>query len=262
MKKLFTMFFTAGLLVLATPSQAAPGHDDGHGHAAPAPAHGAAPHGAPAAHGAAAGGHGAADGAHGEGGHADASHVLYSHDDDGDGTPNWADFSNGGASITETPLFKVGIHAINLALFAGVLFVFGRRPIKDALANRALGIRKELKDSAAVREAAKVRNDELGARLGKIEAELQALRDNAEREALNEETKLIERAHAEAKRIAEASERSIRDEVQRARFALKRDAVALAVDLAESSLKEQLTSDNRQTLAREFLDSLKEDRHV
>ena len=183
MNKLLTTFSIAGLLVLATPAWAEPAHDDGHGHGAD-DGHGhAAPK--PAAHGAAAG----HDGGHGDAKHgAGAHHVSYTGDDDGDGTANWMDLDNGAAGILDAPVTKVGLHAINLLLFLGVLGYFGRRPIADALANRAFSIKKELKDSAAVRDAARARNDELGARLGKIEAEITAMRENAEREALNQGT--------------------------------------------------------------------------
>ena len=60
-------------------------------------------------------------------------------------------------------------------------------------------------------------------------------------------------------RIGEAAERNIRDEVARARDQLRRDAVALAVELAEENLKEQVNSDDQQRLARAFLDTLNQD---
>lgn len=264
MKHLFTMLLTSAMLALAAPAFAAP-HGDDHG------SHEEKGHGADDGHG--HGGHDDGHGsAHGDDHHGDdhggGHHVLWSADADGDGQPNWMDPDfepepgKGPQGSFATPLAKVGFHAINLLLFVGVLFWFGRRPITDALANRALGIRKELEDSHKVFDDAKARNDELGARLDKIEAEIAGMRTEAEQEAERQEQKLVERAHNEAGRIAEAAQRSIRDEVQRARFALKRDAVALAVELAESTLKEKMTADHHQQLAREFLDSLKEDKHV
>lgn len=264
MKHLFTTLFAASALALATPAIAAP-HGDGHGSEAhPAnPGHGADSH-REKGHADGTDAHGD-HGAHGDGHgdeHGGEHHVMWSHDADADGQPNWVDPDFEDQGSFGTPLAKVGFHAINLALFVGALILFGRRPIMDALANRALGIRKDLEDSHKVYDDAKAANDALGARLDKIEAEIAGMQAEAEAEAQRQEEKLVERAHSEAGRIAEAAERSIRDEVQRARFALKRDAVALAVELAESHLKEQMTADHQQQLAREFLDSLKEDNHV
>jgi F-type H+-transporting ATPase subunit b len=234
-------------LTLSGPALAAPAHGNDHGGAE----HGGSAHGEAAGHGAPAL-HDAEE--HG-GGHGDSHHYLYTADSDHDGTVNWMDADEG----EHFPLASVGFHAFNLLLFAGVIGWFGRRPISDALSSRALAIRKELTDSARVRDEARQRNAELGERLDRIEAEIQGMRDKAAQDAANEEAALIARAETEAARIAETAERSVRDEVSRARFALKRDAVALAVDLAESALKERMDAQHQQRLARDFLDSIKSD---
>ncbi|MEZ4319356.1 MAG: ATP synthase F0 subunit B [Myxococcota bacterium] len=246
------------LLVVSTPVWAAGGDEHGTGHGTEhGTEHGANDHGANdhgGDHGANAGDHGA--GAHGdshEGGH---GHYEYTADADGDGTPNWLDTTDGTEKNEHFPLYGILFHAINLLILAGILVWFGRRPISDALANRALAIRKELTDSARLRDEARQRDEELAARLDKIEAEISGMRTEAEQEAAKAEAALVTRAHAEAERIQGAAERSIRDEVQRARAALKRDAVALAVELAEGALKERVNADHQQQLARDFLDSL------
>ena len=78
----------------------------------------------------------------------------------------------------------------------------------------------------------------------------------AQQEAAREEQKLVERAEREAARIGETAERSIRDEATRARNALRRDAVELAVKLAEGILARNVAAADQQALAREFLQSL------
>lgn len=186
----------------------------------------------------------------GEGGH-----YEYTADADHDGTANWMDADEG----DHYPLTGIGFHAINLLIFLGAGFWFGRRPINDAVSNRSLAIRKELTDSARIRDEARQRNQDLGERLDRIEAEIDGMREKAEQEAANEEAQLIARAEAEANRITDSAERSIRDEVTRARFALKRDAVTLAVELAEATLKERMNADHQQRLARDFLASIKAD---
>lgn len=212
----------------------------------------AAPHGNEAPHGEehAPDAHGT-EGDHGDGGH----HYLYTADSDHDGTANWMDADEG----EHYPLTSIGFHAVNLLLFLGAVFWFGRRPISDGLASRALGVRKEITESARLRDEARQRSTDLGDRLDRIEAEIAGLREKAVTEAANEEAALIARANTEAERISDAAERSIRDEVTRARFALKRDAVELAVELAEASLKERMNADHQQRLARDFLESIKTD---
>jgi F-type H+-transporting ATPase subunit b len=94
-------------------------------------------------------------------------------------------------------------------------------------------------------------------RLASIMGEIDRMREDSERGAANEKEQLIERAHQESERIAQSAERNIRDEVVRAKHELRRDAVELAVKLAETTLRSSVTRSDQQRLAREFLDSVR-----
>ncbi|MFT6376452.1 MAG: F-type H+-transporting ATPase subunit b, partial [bacterium] len=153
----------------------------------------------------------------------------------------------------------IGFHALHIFLLLALLFVVGRRPIGDALKNRALGIRKELVDSARERDEARQANEELIARLGKFERELETMRATANTEAKKDAARLVVRAETEAKRIAESSERSISEEIRRAKATLRKEAVDLAVELAETILSKEVEADDQRRLARQFLDTLTTD---
>jgi F-type H+-transporting ATPase subunit b len=143
----------------------------------------------------------------------------------------------------------------------GVLFYFGRRAVGDALRQRSLAVRNALAEAARERDEAKQREAEIEARLGRFESELASMRETAQTDAKLEEEKLIERAHEAAARIAETAQRNIRDETVRAQVALRGEAVGLAVQLAEESLRGNLKTDDHRRLARQFLDSLEEGVH-
>lgn len=217
----------------------------------------AADHGGDA-HGAAAGEHGAAGGEHGDDEHhSGGHHVDYTGDADGDGMPNWMDFDDPGedsALVLDNLLF----HGLNLLILIGLGFFFARRPILDAVRARSLDIRKELVDSAKARDEAQQKYAELEARLGAFEEEVSKMRAEGEADARKEEAALIARANEAADRIAETAERNIRDEVARAQYALRKEAVELAVQLAEQTLSSQVGADDNKRLARQFLDSLNE----
>jgi F-type H+-transporting ATPase subunit b len=218
--------------------------------------------------------HGAAAG-HGDGEHQEEGehHVAYTHDDDGDGVPNWRDPSVGpddndtlirgllpALYYGENDGFVVArlfFHCINLALFLGVVFYFARTPFQDYLRGRAAGIREEIETAVALRDEATARAKAVETRLTKVEDELAAIEANARDDAAAEHTLLVARAEAEAKRIGETAQRNIRDEVARARHILRRDAVELAVELARKTLTASVQSSDQQRLAREFLDAVK-----
>jgi F-type H+-transporting ATPase subunit b len=249
------ILLTLAALTLASPALGAP-HGKakaGHGeHTEQADAHGGGHGDAHGDHG----GHGA-EGVHAiEGGHDDhgGGHHYYTADDDGDGTANWMD-ADSDMYVVSDLLF----HFVHLLLFIGIVGFLAMSPLKDALRSRAARIRKELTDSARERDEAYQRHQELSARLDKISAEIAAMEAEATTEAANEEQQLVERAQREAARIAETAQRNVRDEATRARMALKRDAVELAVQLAEGILARSVTPADQQALARDFLQSLDSD---
>lgn len=225
--------------------------------AAPEPGHGPPTdaHAAPDSHG---------DDGHGEeGDHGDAhgAHHYYTDDDDGDGTANWLDPTDN-TTGEENELFVLkglGFHLFNLLLLLGVLVYFLRKPLADTLRNRALDIRKELTESARQRDEAKQRYKEIEARLHSIQQEIAAMQERNDAAAAADEAKLVERAHAESDRIAATAERNIRDEVTRARVALRQHAVELAGRMAEKTLRDQTTREDQQKLAREFLRAVSTD---
>lgn len=180
-----------------------------------------------------------------------AHHADFAGDADNDGTANWLD-----SDSEDYSLMSLIQHGVNLAILFGVLGYFTSAPLRQAMQDRAGGIRKELADSAKQLDQAKKRYEELEGRLSRFEDELQEMRANAEELAADEEKKLIERAQAHAIRIAESAERSIRDETNRARNVLRKEAVEIAVDLAHNVLVQQVKSADQKRLAREFLEAL------
>ena len=180
-------------------------------------------------------------------------------DDDGDGTPNWRDPEIDGEPNPYRADWAVAFHLFNLILFVGIIVYFARRPVVDGVKNRAVDIRRELTEAARLRDEARQRYEELGARLARFEEEVQALRDEAVVDARQDEANLVARATQEAERIQETAGRNIDEQIQRARTTLRAEAVGLAVHLAERTLREQVQSDDQKRIAREFLDSLSND---
>ena len=83
------------------------------------------------------------------------------------------------------------------------------------------------------------------------------MKENAETEAQSEQQAILARAEEDAARIAESAQRSIRDETERARQALRREVAELSVDLAREKLSSSVTSDDQNRLAGDFIDTVK-----
>jgi F-type H+-transporting ATPase subunit b len=197
-------------------------------------------------------GHGEGEGEGHEGHASGGHHVDYVGDANHNGVPDWRDASAGEAYIVSS----VVQHLINLLILLAALYWFFRRPVSDALANRAHDIQKDLGEAARLRAEAEARHVELTARIQAFEGEVEKMKAQAAVDAKAEEERLVARAHEESARIAATAQRNIRDEVARARTTLQTEAVDLAMKLAENTLRNNVKSEDQQALARQFLASL------
>jgi F-type H+-transporting ATPase subunit b len=179
------------------------------------------------------GGHGeAAAGAHGQAGHEEGGHGEGTHGPD---------------------LRSLGITAVNLALFVGLMWFFAARPVGDALKNRALAVRSGLDEAARMRLDAQKRFSEVEGKLAALGRQVQDLKAEAASSAEKEAALLSERADADATRMQEAAERTLREETNRATGIIRGEAAALAVQLAREILKTEVGRDDQERLARQFL---------
>ncbi len=167
--------------------------------------------------------------------------------------------SGGGHEAAESgpPYDKIALHAFNLLVLLGVLAWYLRGTLRDALKNRALGIKRAIDEANAMRKDARERFDELERKLDGFEAELAAMRKDAERAAAAERETILARARADAEHVERTAEQAIRDETARARAALRRDAARLSIELARKRLVAQVGEGDDRRLAQDFLTAVR-----
>ncbi len=157
------------------------------------------------------------------------------------------------------PLQKIGLHALNLVILLGLVGFLTRKMIRDGLADRAATIKAAIESSDKALAAAQEKADALEAKAAGFEQLLAEMRTEAEVEATAERARLLEKADAEAAAIQSGASRSIRNEVERARNTLRREAAELAVQLAADQVAARISDDDHARLARDFLGALKAD---
>ena len=162
----------------------------------------------------------------------------------------WDSFDD--AEVQKMLLF----HLINLVILFGTLTYLLRGKIRDALANRAGQIKRDIDDSNKVRKDAKHRYEDLEARLSGFEGELEKMREEALIDADKEREVILAQAEQDASRVKAAAERTIRDETERARTSLRQEAAKLSVDLARERLVAEVNADDQQRLTKDFLDTV------
>ena len=156
------------------------------------------------------------------------------------------------------PWGPIAFHAMNLAILIAIILRFAGRSIRDAIRDRAAKIKQDIDSSASLREDASRRYGELTARLDGFEAELSAMKVQAEQDDAREREEILARAARESKVIEEAATRTIRAEVARARTELREEAVRLSIRIAEARLRGQLRPEDEERYASDFLRAVKE----
>lgn len=151
------------------------------------------------------------------------------------------------------PWDMVGLQAVNLLFFIVILVWVARKPLGDALKNRALGVSQSLEEASRLRAEASARAAEIDAKLATLGQKVEEMKAAAAIEADAEAKRMNERARVDAERIRDTAERTLREESGRARNALRGEAARLAVQLARETLKRSVTADDQERLAREFL---------
>lgn len=157
----------------------------------------------------------------------------------------------------EGPDFRlIGLQSINLLLFLVILVLAARRPIMDALGNRANAVRRDLDESARLKDEADRRYHDIEARLAGLDRKIEELKAEAAREAEGEAARIRERSEADAVRIRETAERTIREEATRARNELRKEMVDQATGLAREIVKQNVNAEDQARLQAEFLTAL------
>ncbi|MDT5268844.1 MAG: F-type H+-transporting ATPase subunit b [Acidobacteriota bacterium] len=145
---------------------------------------------------------------------------------------------------------------VNLLLFVGLMFYFLRRPINEAFRGRQESIRNELMRAEEERAAAESRLEEVEGRLARLDAEVEAIRANAQREAAEERARVESATEAEIRKIRERARREIESAAKAARAELRMFTAEQSVKLAEEMIRRDIRPEDDAHLAREYVEEL------
>lgn len=140
---------------------------------------------------------------------------------------------------------------LNLIAFLGLLVWLLRKPLAQFFETRRRDVAAALKRAEEERERAEAVAKEVGERLTRIEAEIEALGRHAREQAEAEEKEIAARAEEEAGRIAERTRAEIDARVRAARNELTAYAADLAVDLARDLVARSVTPEDEERLVAE-----------
>jgi F-type H+-transporting ATPase subunit b len=158
----------------------------------------------------------------------------------------------GGQFITLETVAKIA----NLLLFLAVAVYFLRRPLKDALTSRRDGIRRELMRAQEERNAALAKLEEVEARLSRLDAEVEAVRAQAQREAAEERVRIESQTEEDARKLGEQARREIESASKSAKSELRAYVAEQSVRLAEEMIRREMGPEDDARLVDGYVEEM------
>ena len=153
-------------------------------------------------------------------------------------------------------LMPVLAKVFNLLLFAGVMYLVLRRPLAEAFRARQEGIRRDLMRAEEERRAAVEKLVEVEGRLANLDSEVEAIREQARRDAAEERARIERAAEEEARKIREQARREIESASKTARAELRAYAAEQSVRMAKEMIRREIRPEDDAHLVKEYVGEL------
>jgi len=167
-----------------------------------------------------------------------------------------ASSEGGGSEVPHSVPTSVWFHAINLAILVFLLYRWLRIPLRDYLVHRSDSVREALEQAQTMKQQAEKLKAEYGDRIARLDSEMSKMQEEMEEFARDEAATIVESARKMAKKIEQDTERLLNDELSRARYALRQEAIGLAMQFARENISAAVNQGDQQRLVERFLQSL------
>ena len=145
----------------------------------------------------------------------------------------------------------------NFVVLIGTVVYFARKPLADYLTSRRAQVRSDLVAAEEMKRTAAAQIAEMDARLQALPAELDALKARGQQEIAAEEQRIRELAETERTRLLDQATREIEQRTRVARRELIEHAASLAVGVAQTKIRTQITDADQAHLVDRYLAEVK-----
>jgi F-type H+-transporting ATPase subunit b len=157
----------------------------------------------------------------------------------------WASEGGGGLINIDKSLI---IQALNFVILLVVLHRLLYKPLLAKMDERSSAIKRSLDEAQAARAEAARQQEENAARLKAAYAEAAAIREQAMKDAGDEQRRLLEAARAESQRMIESAKSELDADVRKAREELRREVSDLAIGIAEKLIRKSLRDEDHRRI--------------
>jgi F-type H+-transporting ATPase subunit b len=158
--------------------------------------------------------------------------------------------------MSENQAYWVAV-VLNFAIVFFLIALLMKKQLPGYFRGRTSAIQQGIEEARKMSDEARARLSEVEGRLSRLDAEIAAMRSQAEENARSEERRIQESGEEERRRIVASAQQEIDTTANTARRELKSYAAKLAVDLAEKKIRVDQNKD--EALVREFTSRLGKD---
>lgn len=146
---------------------------------------------------------------------------------------------------------------VNFVILAVGIVVIWKKLLSGMLHKRGVEIKKALEDAKTAKEAADRKSDEYRTKLAMLEKRLSEIQKELEIEGDAEKKRIVAEAENAAVKIKEQARLSAEQELKKAKLEIKEEVASLAVQMAETILKKELSSSDQEKLVKGYLNNLR-----
>lgn len=151
-------------------------------------------------------------------------------------------------------VFDLVMRWLNFVIIAFVLFKFGRKPIKDFLANRREEIDYQIKKFEQQKQAAEEKVQEATEMLNDSIARFEKIKQRIVEDGEKKKQQIIEDARKESQMLIEATQRRIQNQINEAKNIIRSEIIDSAIALAEKKLPDEITAADEQKLIEHYME--------
>jgi F-type H+-transporting ATPase subunit b len=152
--------------------------------------------------------------------------------------------------------FTLAMRALNFFLLVGLLYYLLHKPIRNFLNQRQNAARESLEEAKRSREEAEARYREMERKLAAAQGEMAELRKMLVEQGQVEKERILANAQKESAKIRKQAEITSEQELRKAQYALRQEAVELAARMAEAILKERIEPKDHDRLIKDYVETV------
>jgi F-type H+-transporting ATPase subunit b len=150
----------------------------------------------------------------------------------------------------------LGALLINTAIVYWVLYRFGKKPLREALARRKSNLLRGIEEASALRDEARRRLTEYEDKLARIDQEIERARTEMREAGEAERIRVLAEARAKGERLEREARATIELELKQARDELLAESVRRAVADARRQIERDILPTDQLRLLNDYLGSL------